>query len=451
MYQIPPEFHYRLHHPRPRFKNNIENVLGYMAFSIAELDGKDEATFNANISQAIRNFSGNANLAEKTVQNWRTEISALFSMVQVSYGRVYATDLSKELADTSNLRKFFLRTVMTFQYPGGFLKSNQIKEINKAGILFNPFLWLTNFFMSGLNAEDSYITDVEFCHCVLNDLRVTSKHEDISTTIDRILKNRENNIDYDATGDIKRYALDLLDYCVLAGILLKDFKGKFFIKQDSIEFLTFFQENGHLFSSYCSYKDDKDLSDIDAIKPLWINFVNEISEKLLVMFEDQVQSKLKNQSVDSIAVQVNTKEIGDQGEFLAVAHEKIWLNNNGRVDLGKLVQHMPTQFAVGYDILSRELDATMKHIEVKTTVSQKSFTVNRVHLTPNEWAAAESHRDRYFIYRLRLSEEEKSLWIIRDPVGLYKADRLQMSPRNGADLTFDETCYEEVDLLRYHE
>ena len=130
MYQIPPEFYYRLHHPRPRFKNNIENVLGYMAFSIAELDGKDEATFNANISQSIRNFSGNASLAEKTVQNWRTEISALFSMVQVSYGRVYATDLSKELADTSNLRKFFLRTVMTFQYPGGFLKSNQIKEIN---------------------------------------------------------------------------------------------------------------------------------------------------------------------------------------------------------------------------------------------------------------------------------------------------------------------------------
>ena len=76
MYQIPPEFYYRLHHPRPRFKNNIENVLGYMAFSIAELDGKDEATFNAKISQSIRNFSGNAGLAEKTVQNWRTEISA---------------------------------------------------------------------------------------------------------------------------------------------------------------------------------------------------------------------------------------------------------------------------------------------------------------------------------------------------------------------------------------
>jgi hypothetical protein len=51
------------------------------------------------------------------------------------------------------------------------------------------------------------------------------------------------------------------------------------------------------------------------------------------------------------------------------------------------VQFIPTQFAMGFDIYSRELDATMRHIEVKTTVSQKDFTVNRVHLTPNEWAA----------------------------------------------------------------
>ena len=115
------------------------------------------------------------------------------------------------------------------------------------------------------------------------------------------------------------------------------------------------------------------------------------------------------------------------------------------------MQFIPTQFAMGFDIYSRELDATMRHIEVKTTVSQKDFTVNRVHLTPNEWAAAESHRNRYFIYRLQLSNESCSLWIIQDPVGLYKQDLIKMVPRNGADIFFDESCYKQVELLRTHE
>lgn len=449
MYQTPPDFYYRLHHPRPRFKNDIENVLGYMAFSIAELDGQSEQDFNENISQAIRCFGDNQNKADKTIQNWRTEISALFSMMQVKNGVVNATDLTKELADSSNLRAFFLKIIITFQYPGGFLKSHEIKKMTEAGIsYFQPFLWLANFFTSRISLDEQFITDAEFCHCVLNDLRVTSKGESVLLTIDRIVENRRADVSYDIAGDTKRYALDLLDYCVLAGILSKDYNGKYFLKAESLPFLKFFQTN---FMYFKGYQKCETLTEIEQMKVEWISYVNDASEIILSRFKIESDSRLHDKDVDDLIVQINTKEIGDQGEALAVAHEKIWLNNNDRVDLSKLVQHMPTQFAVGFDILSRELDATMKHIEVKTTVSQKSFTVHRVHLTPNEWLAAESHRERYFIYRLQLSEEEKTLWIIRDPVGLYKADRLKMSPRNGADLTFDKTCYEEVDLLRYYE
>ena len=53
MYEVPTRFYQRLHHPRPRFKSNIENVLGYMAFSIAELDGQDESTFKDKILCAL--------------------------------------------------------------------------------------------------------------------------------------------------------------------------------------------------------------------------------------------------------------------------------------------------------------------------------------------------------------------------------------------------------------
>lgn len=446
MYEVPAKFYQRLHHPRPRFKSNIENVLGYMAFSIAELDGETEAVFKEKILSAISEFPGNTGLVDKTLQNWRTEITALFSMVSTKDGKNFATDLSKELANTTNLKEFFLKFISTFQYPGGFLKNNEIEKILSSGIHFHPLLWLAQFATSSVTSKENlYVTDVEFCHCVLNDLRVTRDHENISCTISRILTNRADKVVYDAKGDTKRYALDILDYCVLAGLMLKDYKGKYFFREDSLDFLKYFKDHAPLFTYYLK---EKSLQEIKVVKPLWIDFVNNSSKSLLKSFEEEISKEAYGLS-DGLAF--STKQIGDEGEALTLAHEKIWLEKNGRPDLSKLVQFIPTQFAMGFDIYSRELDATMRHIEVKTTVSQKDFTVNRVHLTPNEWAAAESHRNRYFIYRLQLSNESCSLWIIQDPVGLYKQDRIKMVPRNGADIFFDESCYKQVELLRTHE
>ncbi len=435
MYSIPEKYFQRLHHPRPRFKKNIENVLGYMAFSIAEFDGEDESKFKEHLLEAIRSFPGNNSVSNKTLNNWRTEITSLFSMINFKNNTVSATELTKDLVNNTNLQEFFLKILCTFQYPGGFLKSHEILKITQASIQFHPLKWLANFFLF-VNEEDCYITDVEFCHCVTNDLRVTSLHEDISDTVTRILHNRSINEKYDETGDTKRYALDILDYCVLAGLLFKDYKGKYFPQKQSLSFLNFFKNNA---PSCELYKHKENLKEINELRFDWVNFVNIESINVL--------SNFKASQATNIEAFINTKQVGDQGEKLSLMHEKIWLIQNNREDLSKLVQHMPTQFAVGFDILSRELDATMKHIEVKTTLSQKEFTVHRVHLTPNEWAAAESHRDRYFIYRLQISERSVSLWIIQDPVGLYKNDKVKMVPRNGGDIFFNEFCYKEVELL----
>lgn len=435
MYFIPNQYFQRLHHPRPRFKKDIENVLGYMAFSIAEFDGEDEESFKRHILQAIKAFPGNQDLSEKTLNNWRTEITALFGMINIQNNTILATELTKDLANNTNLQNFFLRILSTFQYPGGFLKSHEIRKITQEGIQFHPLQWLSSFF-SFVPEDDRYITDVEFCHCVLNDLRVTKYHEDIAKTTTRILQNRLLKIQYDSKGDIKRYALDLLDYCVLAGLVHKDYKGKYFPQEQSLSFFEFFKDNAPIFKLYKDLENDKEINDLRFD---WVKFIDIESQKVLLAFE---QSKNNSSQLFS-----NTKEIGDKGESLSLMHEKIWLIQNNREDLSKLVTHMPTQFAVGYDILSREIDATMKYIEVKTTLSQKKLTLYSVHLTPNEWAAAESSRERYFIYRLLISEESQSLWIIQDPVGLYKNDKIKMVPRNGADIYFDQSCFKEVELL----
>ena len=109
----------------------------------------------------------------------------------------------------------------------------------------------------------------------------------------------------------------------------------------------------------------------------------------------------------------------------------------GRPDLIHLIKRIPTQFAVGYDISSVELDERKRYIEVKTTISSKPLHFNKVHLTKNEWNTANSTRDRYYVYRLMISKTERILFLLQDPVGLYKKDQIDMVPTYGADITFD--------------
>ena len=102
-----------------------------------------------------------------------------------------------------------------------------------------------------------------------------------------------------------------------------------------------------------------------------------------------------------------TKDIGDIGESLVHSHECMRIKIGGREDLIHLIKRIPTQFAVGYDISSVELDERKRYIEVKTTISAKPLHFNKVHLTKNEWNTANSTRDRYFVYRLMISKTEK--------------------------------------------
>ena len=127
-------------------------------------------------------------------------------------------------------------------------------------------------------------------------------------------------------------------------------------------------------------------------------------------------------------------------------HECQRLKLGDREDLVHLVVKIPTELGVGYDISSRELDATIRNIEVKTTISSKPIVFNKIHLTPNEWQAAKSYKDRYFVYRLMVSKFEIKLYILQDPVELFKHDLIDITPRDGMEITFREAAghYEEL-------
>ena len=80
LYNIPSKHYFRLHHPRPRFKNDIENVLIYIASEIAAIGKKPIKDFIGDLDFSIKNILVIFPKA-KTIDNWRTEIDALFVLL----------------------------------------------------------------------------------------------------------------------------------------------------------------------------------------------------------------------------------------------------------------------------------------------------------------------------------------------------------------------------------
>ena len=148
------------------------------------------------------------------------------------------------------------------------------------------------------------------------------------------------------------------------------------------------------------------------------------------------------------AVRVDTAAIGSHGEAIAITHERNRLRSCGRQDLARRVRKMPDHLGVGYDLESFECDGRPRCVEVKTTQSVSEVHFRSFHLTTNEWLKAEALGSSYVVYRLSLSDALGArLQTLPDPVGLYKDNKIQMIPREGADITFNNGVAAEVELM----
>lgn len=453
-YQIPDDLYFRIHHVRPRFKNDVENVLVYMATEISKMSVADKDEFADVLNNAIYRYPGNSVKELKTINNWRTEISALFGFLEFNGNITMPGRRAIELAKKEDLVEFFKYFLYNFQYPGAHIKTKDILEQIVAGVHFKP----AQYILSVLKyAEDStgkrqYITKAEACHCIFNDLRCTRDNESPENVWKRITENRANEVEYDERGDVIRYAGDILDYMEIANLLVVYGGKNFYINKLENEAVIKFINSTEWFSQYDGFISRRTATydEIKACYDDWFKYVNrDIAETdfetdLLAFIANDVEEyqELKKQSYalydkaleDTDALK--TKDIGDMGESLVHSHECQRVKIGGREDLIHLIKRIPTQFAVGYDIQSVELDERKRYIEVKTTISSKPLHFNKVHLTPNEWNTASTLKDRYFVYRLMISKAEKKLFLIQDPVGLYKKDLIEMIPKDGADITF---------------
>lgn len=450
MYKIPDKYFFRLHHVRPRFKNDVEEVLLYVATSISEMEAAPKQDFKSTLNEVLFKFKKNSTSTQKTIDNWRTEISALFAFIQETKTTSASGKMANRLADNQYLDEFFNYFLYSFQYPGGQIKSQNVSKQIEHGVKFKPCQFILSLLIDGqkLTGKPFSITAEELTQCAYYDLRVTRDGRSPKDVAQTIIANRNGKVEYDhkydqlksssdsypSKGDVNRYAGDILDYMVLANLLNHKGTGYYYyLNDESNAAIDFHLQNKVWFDKYDQYFGQSSIntSDLTKIENQWFDFVNSIdgieafSPQLNTQEQENI-SKLIQEYYSRLKgdKKVPTKIIGDYGESLILAHE--YLRTKEKSNRQHLINKIPTPLGVGYDIQSIELESKKRYIEVKTSKSKKALMNNRFKLTPNEWDTAETIGKSYFIYYLVVNENSKNVFIINDPVSEFNKGNLKV-------------------------
>ena len=473
LYKVPDEHYFRLHHIRPRFKGNVEKVLIFFATEAAEIPELEKGEFIKKLNNAIKLFPGNATKKSKTINNWRTEISSLFGFLvyNTKESKIAPSSIAIKLAKNQDLVEFFKIFLYTFQYPGGHLKSHEVKKCIEAHIRFRPAKYILEVLNAGGRGRrrGGYITKAEATHCIFNDLRVTAGGRTASTTLKLLMENRENGVAYDWRGDVIRYAGDILDYLTYANLLTK--RGeKYYLNMGEAETIDAFLKSKFWYDGYKQFYGKRfDISDLKNAQFRWFSYIDAAAQNL--SFETDLSSFIgaegkypKVKLVTSSELrefirkqktpkEIKTKEIGDKGEGLIYGHECMRLKLGRRQDLISKVRAIPDFLGLGFDIRSFEIDMgeNVRLVEVKTTISNSAIDFKQFTMTENEWNAAQNYKEKYYVYRLVVTRTQQTLFIIKNPVDKYKKDKLMMKVSNGVQLKFKDSAGSYERLLKWEE
>lgn len=485
-YKVPEEYWYRIHFVRPRFKSNIENVLLYMAGECCKIPPCKCEEYSQLYRKAIRAFPGNIDKSEKTIDNWRTEIPALFAFYteDKATGTTKTSQMARFLHENQDLTQFLRLFLYSFQFPGGHIRSDVVEEVIRHGIKFKPARTIVQVLLAGNEIlggkKEMSLSKEEATYCIFNDTRVTSGVVSAESVAKNVLRNRKNRLKYYNTydtynlsltgkarteGDVTRYAGDILDYMEIANLLVKR-HGYYYLKPNEVDAIKTFASDHTWFNGYdCFYSnDDWSTAELSRVEPLWFDYMNRsmkpdfLKTDLRIFIEEgSTQDAVFDERIQDLVYSADkkTKDTGNLGEAIICGHEKMRLKINGRSELVRLVQIVDSpSYHPGYDIDSFEAEKdferdTHRYIEVKTTISKRNIQMYGFHMSRNEWSVAETIKEHYCVYRLMLSEKEKILYILRDPVRLYKTDRIDAQPGDGMDITFSAKTFKQVELLKW--
>lgn len=437
LYTIPPEYYYRCAFPRGRLLTQMEDDLTAFVQIIVRNRGKHIEQFNKDFDTEYSKYRAGK---EKTIENYRTEMITLFGLVYVTpEGIVQPSERTLLLWDNQDFYLFFKSFADKFQFPNAINSTHFTIERIQKGIKIKPASFILKFMKAGIAryGKGFSVTGSEVSNLIFNDLRVTTGKSSPEDVLDIFISNRNSNTRYESGSNPNQHGREFMGYLVLANLVLIDNEDNIFKlnlnEESSIESII---NNEYIFNFPADYTTSLEVrKQTDQEWELWYGSVENVEESRFTTpvntFQEVIGEEVE-QGTYPEPILPKLKNIGDLGENIVLKYEKTNISAI-RPDKVVLVAKVSHDTTLGYDIQSLELDdiSVKKHIEVKTTI--RTYPPDSVVLTwfpmsANEWSAAKSYGESYYIYRVFLVSKDAKLFIVKNPAKKEQEGLLTLEP-----------------------
>lgn len=457
LYITPEEYFYRCAFPRGRLLSQIEDDLGIFVQIIIKNAGKELDTFNHDFD---KEYSKYRTVTEKTIANHRTEMIALFGLIYLSEDNlVLPSDRTKTLWEKQDYYLFFKGFVDKFQFPNGINTSHATVEQLQKGIKFKPAQFILTLLKKAVEkyGDNFSISGAEVSNLIFNDLRVTTGKLSAEDVLQSIITNRDQKIRYDGGSNLSQHGREFMGYLTLANLLsINEENNTFKLNSSEIKSIDTIINNHYFFKFPDNFIDSPEArKEAEAEWDLWFGSIDKLEESKLSTpvsaFSEIIEKEKLSEDKEGFPqpVMQQLKNIGDLGENFVLKYERSKIQAL-RPDKAGLIAKVSHDTTLGYDIQSLELDdlEVKKHIEVKTT--NRTYPPDTLILTwftmsSNEWNAAKSYKNSYYIYRVFLVNKSVKLFIVKNPVKKEEEGLLTLEPA-GYKVILNKDCGQFVEV-----
>jgi hypothetical protein len=448
-YSTPHQYKLELHFPRSRFSRDFEDTLILLSSKMVQLGTISKEQFETQIDAFLHSIS-NRLLTEKTIANQRTEMLRLYGLGKYIGDDVIVGNRTYELIKNQDIPRFFKSLCNRFQFPSGINKIQFTSNYVAANVRFKPAQYIIRLLRAGkeITGKSVAVTAKEIAHFVFNDIRVTVNQESPKDCMNRLLDLRKSDVLCSRVNDIIRYARDFMNFMVQANLLI-EYNKTYILNEREKPALDFIEKDNSFFDEYNKAlmpDGSVNLEIIRTTEEKWHNYFtdvdtfeeNALNTTIEAFEKETIEVTMENNTIETVTTgfdipkalqqlthdeigkikKVSTKDIGDEGELIVYGMERERVLKI-RPDLLALVRIVSNDTSLGFDVQSVYDNGMKKYIEVKTT--KRNYTPEEFNGTAfftisyNEWLAAQQHGDNYYIFRVIITKEKLSIFVIQNP------------------------------------
>lgn len=429
---------YRCTIVRGKALSDLDNLLPAYANILQEICPIQKNMFADEFNSKLSLYLPENERKEKTLNNHRTEIAGkLFGLYYTdNEGFVYVSDRALKLLEDFDQVSFFKDLCLAYQFPSGMSKNNIIQAQLDKGVSLRQLCFVLDVLLR-CREIDLKITKKQIGYYVLNSedvlcgrasvLEVVEKiHSDSKKGIIRSIPKIEGKED----SYIYQHINEQLNLLYLANLVLFEKNGVVDLNDRELNFIKLMASESEKKPLFDFYKYP--FSSVEERKQTLLAWDYHFSQLSALQVPDTEVSSLLPTPLLPLE---NTILIGDEGEEYIYQLERDRVQQLNPRLLNK-IKKMGKIKGIGFDIQSvfgdGEFAEFVKYIEVKTTKrvtspTQQAFQ-DTINLTRNEWIAAQQHAKHYFIYRLYLSQNGASVFIIENPFEAHLNKKLSVIP-----------------------